>query len=357
MTTKHVKQKRGPVRLLLTLLALVGLAMLVVPFILVPPASLDIRLEDTAFDTPLGGKTAVVTDENGYSREVPIYKYAEGYIAHIGRVKSGESKWMVEVENYQSVHFQTKIKPLDKKRVTAKLTPTFGRLKITAMNAVKPDVQVHTQLTATIDGKKFSGEAGEILTVSPVVPGKHKITFEAPDYFSYSQSVNVPVGEEKEVIVYLAPGLRGDEIARIVLRWGRDPRDLDAHILLPKGADNKHVYYPSKKKKASVGGRLAVMLDVDDTTSYGPETVTVMNKLDGRYTFGVYHYTGSGSLGSSEAVVEVYLRGGDVRRFTVPEYCQKRWWHVFDFEVAGSEVQVLSKNECLDKMNMMPGKK
>ncbi len=354
---KNKKQKRGSIRFLLVILALVGVAVLAVPFILIPPASLDIRLQDDAFGADLNGKLARVTDESGYTHEVPIYKSGGHFVAHVGRVYSGDSKWMVELDNYQSVHFTVDIKPLDKKSVSVKLKPTFGRLKIIARNAVKPDVPVHTSVTVTFGKQVFKGEADVGVDVFPMLPGKHAIKVEAPDYYTWSGSLPVTVGEEKEVLVYLAPRLKGDETARIVLRWDRDPRDLDAHLRLPRRAKPNHVYYPSKAKRATINNQLTAMLDVDDTTSFGPETITLYDKLDGTYTYAIYKYAGSGTLGSSEATVEVYTRDAEIRKFSVPEYCQKRWWHVFDLELNGTDVQVLERNQCKDKMNMMPGKK
>ena len=54
-----------------------------------------------------------------------------------------------------------------------------------------------------------------------------------------------------------------DDEYRVILTWGSSPSDLDSHLEGP----GYHVFYSNKTGKNAE-------LDVDDTTSYGPETVT-----------------------------------------------------------------------------------
>ncbi len=354
---RHKKPKRGAVRLLLTLLALIGLGMLAVPFIVVPPSSLEVRLEDDEFHSNLEGKVVRVTDEGGHTRSVTILRRGDGYVAHFGRVPSGKSNWMLEMDHYETAHFSAELKPLKKKTEDVSLRPTFGRVLVKAMNAVKPDRPVHTPLTVTVGEKKYSGDSRQGLTVAPLAPGEYTVKAEAPDYYPVSGKVTVSTGETVKVELYLSPTLGADEAARIVLRWGRRPKDLDAHLLLPEKVNVDHVYYPRANKKAFKDGEMVAMLDVDDTASYGPETTTIYNRLNGRYTYAVYRYSGGGTLGTSEAEVQLYTRDAEVRTFRAPGFCQQRWWYVFDIEVNGSSVRVIDKDECREKMNMMPGKK
>ncbi|MBA4382487.1 MAG: hypothetical protein C0406_07975, partial [Sideroxydans sp.] len=57
---------------------------------------------------------------------------------------------------------------------------------------------------------------------------------------------------------------------RIVLNWGELPSDLDSHLIFP----SNHIYFNSKTGSTSSDAKL----DVDDTTSYGPETITIEKK-------------------------------------------------------------------------------
>jgi len=71
-------------------------------------------------------------------------------------------------------------------------------------------------------------------------------------------------------------------------------------------------------------------LDVDDTTSFGPETITI-NEVDPTetYSYWVHHYEGEGTIASSGAQVTVYF-GGLSYVFSPPANAVARWWRVFD---------------------------
>ena len=77
----------------------------------------------------------------------------------------------------------------------------------------------------------------------------------------------------------LNPILGANEAFRIVLEWGENPSDLDSHLWTPTGA---HIYYVTR---GSLNSAPFVNLDVDDVTSYGPETVTIRTLEAGTYTY------------------------------------------------------------------------
>lgn len=92
---------------------------------------------------------------------------------------------------------------------------------------------------------------------------------------------------------------------RIVLSWGMYPSDLDAHL---SGKDNNgssfHVYYSNKS--GYYNGELSAELDVDDRSSYGPETITFAVNTELEYQYYIDWYTGSGTWASCDGKVEVY---------------------------------------------------
>ena len=55
---------------------------------------------------------------------------------------------------------------------------------------------------------------------------------------------------------------------RIVLTWGESPSDLDSHLTIPSYDKRSHVYYGLRNF-----GVLTNMLDRDDASSFGPETI------------------------------------------------------------------------------------
>lgn len=99
----------------------------------------------------------------------------------------------------------------------------------------------------------------------------------------------------------------GESSAIVKLTWGANPRDLDTHLTGPQeGTDSRfRVYYSNKDETI---GNVTINLDVDDTTSYGPEVLTIPSfVLPGRYRYSVYHYSGSGTIFSSPTRVELRL--------------------------------------------------
>jgi hypothetical protein len=117
---------------------------------------------------------------------------------------------------------------------------------------------------------------------------------------------------------------------RIVLNWGSRPEDLDSHIVYP----NNHIYFENR-----MGDRSD--LDVDDTDSYGPETITIEDKFDGqRYVYAVHDYTNrdfrsSDRLGKSRAQVMVYIGSTLIKTYYVDPSQKGTLWVVFGVDENG----------------------
>lgn len=116
---------------------------------------------------------------------------------------------------------------------------------------------------------------------------------------------------------------------RIVLEWGAAPTDLDSHLTgsTDSGTDC-HVYFVNMT--CSNGDGTVAELDLDDTSSYGPETTTIHN-INGKYNFAVNNYTPStGSLSESGATVTVYLPGQSPAHFSLGSdgSVDGDWWYV-----------------------------
>lgn len=128
----------------------------------------------------------------------------------------------------------------------------------------------------------------------------------------------------------ISPVMKNLDGMRIVLNWGQAPEDLDSHLLFP---DN-HVYFLERKLADA-------MLDVDDTTSYGPETITVERKHDGeRYVYAVHNYSDGGNpdsdrLAKSAAKIFVYVGQTLIRTYYVPTNAKGNLWTVFAVTEAG----------------------
>ena len=127
--------------------------------------------------------------------------------------------------------------------------------------------------------------------------------------------------------------------ATIRLTWGADPSDLDSHLWGPtEDGDTFHVFYGNP----SIRSRDATFqLGWDDTTSFGPEVLTISSfPIEGTYQYGVHRFDGTGSILDSPARVELNL-GGEVTIFSpaAASGAVTDTWAVFNIEV-GSDLSL-----------------
>ena len=136
---------------------------------------------------------------------------------------------------------------------------------------------------------------------------------------------------DTQVTACLALGQAGAGVT-MKLTWGVAPRDLDSHLLTPSGS---HVYY------SNTGNLVAAPfanLDVDDTSSYGPEVVTLTRLMVGTYKYYIYNYSGysSGAFAAATARVELSIPGRATELYTPPasgEAASTRVWSLFEMDV------------------------
>lgn len=136
----------------------------------------------------------------------------------------------------------------------------------------------------------------------------------------------------------ISGGLMLDSTMRVVLTWGEVPRDLDSHLKVSVSTGQYHIYYSNKTPSGAQAN-----LDVDDVSSYGPETVTVTEFYEnGIYHYFVHNYTGGGSnvLSNSGATVKVYFGNTLYRTFYVPEGLGI-YWDVFTYNSYTGEFTVI----------------
>ena len=150
---------------------------------------------------------------------------------------------------------------------------------------------------------------------------------------------NILVLEEEDLVRFdfaMTPHLEEGTV-RIILNWGESPNDLDSHLLgrTPSG-DSFRVYYSSKQYY--YGDTEMANLDYDDTNSYGPETITILEDINGTYTYAVHDYsnrssTSSTAMSYSGARVRVMIGGRDtVEEFYIPTNRTGIYWTVFTID-------------------------
>lgn len=138
----------------------------------------------------------------------------------------------------------------------------------------------------------------------------------------------------------MSPSL-GDGQFRMVLTWNKNPRDLDSHITGQTSSGSSfHVYYSNQN--AYDNEQLVANLDVDDTSSYGPETITLTPTTTGTYKYYVHHYAGSGSISTSEAQVKLYKGNTLIGIYNAPtDQGTGIYWNVF--EITNGQIKAINK--------------
>ncbi|NWD72084.1 tetratricopeptide repeat protein [Pseudomonas gingeri] len=128
----------------------------------------------------------------------------------------------------------------------------------------------------------------------------------------------------KDMTYAVSPVMQSLDGLRVVLTWGKTPADLDSHMIFP----GNNIYFEQQKGTDAE-------LDVDDTDSYGPETITLQKKHYGEsYVYAVHDYTNgnnpaSRQLSNSQATVFVYMGQSLVRTYYVPTNRSGNLWTVF----------------------------
>ncbi len=178
--------------------------------------------------------------------------------------------------------------------------------------------------------KKFAG------IIFGLESGNYTATTEKDGYASKSFNIVVVPGIVKGgQDATISPEMQGNY--RVVLRWGPSPSDLDSHMTAYTDSGSyEHVYYSNK-------WGYTANLDIDDTSSYGPETITVTDfeDLKNGFTYSVHDYsnkynTNSKTLSSSGAVVELYNGNILLKRYYVPANKVGTVWRVFSIDKDGN---------------------
>lgn len=173
-------------------------------------------------------------------------------------------------------------------------------------------------------------------------PGNYTLEIIKENYITNHINIAVVLDETKTYNVTLSPensSIDTDNL-RIVLTWGEYPWDLDSHLYGKDKLTDSSVFHTCYWAKNYYQGSTAIAkLDVDDTTSYGPETTTIYELNDDmKYSYYVHDFTNgysssSTAMAASGAKVQVYAGNVCYFTFNVPNE-GGTWWHVFDYDPA-----------------------
>jgi len=176
-------------------------------------------------------------------------------------------------------------------------------------------------------GKSFNStfSAGGIYSVR-VPKGDYTITTKLVGFSQSSQSISLLASSDEtnqSNTILLVEAVDG---WRVVLTRNDKAKDLDACIVLP---DKKTKINYSVK--SSPDGK--VVLDIDNKSGYGPETITMINITEGIYYYWVNNYSKECPISESDSKVRLYHKDSQVGEYLIPQNSGAlQNWHVFDID-------------------------
>ncbi|GIU50420.1 YfaP family protein [Shewanella sp. KT0246] len=121
-----------------------------------------------------------------------------------------------------------------------------------------------------------------------------------------------------------------EALTKVTLNWGETPSDLDSHLYITDvNGDQEHVYFADPSVTI---GETVIYLDVDDTSSFGPEVISIPDfPIEGRYDYYVHNYSGAPDINPVMTRVE-FIFDNQQHLFTPPTDGISEWWHVAKVE-------------------------
>lgn len=167
-------------------------------------------------------------------------------------------------------------------------------------------------------------------TFSNVAAGTYTVLVRLTGYAdAFKTGIAVGATNTANQNIFVSPtGASG--LVRIVLTWRQNPRDLDSYLTGPQANSTSRftVWYGGR---GNCSAPPYACLDQDVTSGFGPETITISQQLVGRYRYSVNHYSGSATISTSGARVDVYIGNTLVQSFSPPAG-NGLDWTVFDLD-------------------------
>jgi hypothetical protein len=213
--------------------------------------------------------------------------------------------------------------------------------------------------TVSIGGHTATTNSSGVASFTSLTQGAASLSVTDTGFVSATQGATLVCTSTNVIAVALSPasgqtgGLSAGQF-RVILTWGLNPNDLDSHMTGPNADGSRwHVNFANDTD----GGICA--LDVDDTTSYGPETITcpessLVSLRNGIYRYSVHQYAGSGTIGTSGAAVRLEFANGTVYNYTPPAGA---WigdddvWTVFELTVNNGTISVAPVNRVTNNVD------
>jgi hypothetical protein len=238
-------------------------------------------------------------------------------VRNLGPINNVEATWTVAEKKWN-------IFKLPKSRVSGSVENAIDRSPIPGATIVFREAENGPEKTSALTNSEGKFEVTEITS------NRYYVEVSADGYIPYKSAVDIDTDDPNPLTFALSP--MDDNFARVVLTWGLTPADLDSHISGPRVDGTRfHVYFENMSDSGNAN------LDVDDVTSFGPETVTLISKNPGTYRYSIHDYTNrdassSSALMNSGVTVKLYLQDGHSYSYTGPRG-NGTLWTVFEIRV------------------------
>ena len=204
-----------------------------------------------------------------------------------------------------------------------------GKIKLSFLDAVTGEPLGNAKVAIEEIGDYTTDSRGEVeleLDFFAVEDKMYDMTVSKAKYITSKMYLKIEGGSIYTNRFSISPVMELENL-RIVLDWGKNPKDLDLHLVKD---DEYHISYRNMKEY-----RDKAKLDKDDTNGYGPETITIKkteNSANYRCfvdDFSNYGESKSKKLSKSKACVKVYVKNRLEKVFYVPE-SKGYSWEVFE---------------------------
>ena len=315
-------------------------------------------VKDAVSGSPLSGVSITIasqgdavstatTDSNGlYSLPIPV---GDGYTATFiktGYITTNYNDIAVDADStrYLEAVLQIDVAHSGNGTVTGKVINAFDGSAISGVTIkFRQGINATTGTVAATATSLISGT----YSIANLAAGNYTGEASKPGYnTAYFTATCIggttTANQNASMTMFLASGL-----TRIILTWGATPADLDSHLTGPLADGSRfHMYYPSATSRGGSPWPSYVKLDLDDVTSYGPETTTIYQQLSGTYRFSIHDFSNAGTfpsyaLSNSNAKVVVQRGSSIIATYYVPARSGGTLWTVF--EMNGNSITPINR--------------
>jgi hypothetical protein len=187
----------------------------------------------------------------------------------------------------------------------------------------------------TVPYNANTGVSG-VYSVTNLTAGNYEVSVSASGFYNFTGQlyVNQTILNHQGADFALSPSLPSGY--RFVLTWASLPLDMDAHFYTPWGCE---VFF---QNRACSNETTFAVLDRDEQSGYGPETITLNRTTNtqplfcGTYEIWVNIFDNTANFGNSKAIVSTYEQNQGLKSIQAAPAVfnlNEKWWRVMRLNV------------------------